>query len=73
VHDLERLVAHYRGTLLIRNNPSLGRYSRPMPGALWRSYTVGGGIVSYKPGTPVCPPTETVSVQDLQGCLTPNP
>ena len=27
----------YRGTSLIRNNPPLGPYSRPMPGALWWS------------------------------------
>ena len=27
----------YRGTSLIRNNPPLGPYGRPMPRALWRS------------------------------------
>ena len=27
----------YRGTSLIRNRPTLGPYSRPMPGALWLS------------------------------------
>ena len=29
------LTTEYRGTSLIRNNPPVGPYSRPMPGALW--------------------------------------
>jgi len=29
--------AAYRGTSLIRNNPPVGPYSRPMPRALWWS------------------------------------
>ena len=33
----------YRGTSLIRNNPSLGLYSRLMPRALWWSYGAAGG------------------------------
>ena len=33
----ERCVEPYRGTSLIRNNPSLGPYSRLMPRALWWS------------------------------------
>ena len=43
----------YRGTLLIRNNPSLGPYSRLMPRALWWSCLFSSS--SYERGTPVVP------------------
>ena len=37
----------YRGASLIRNNLTLGHYSRPGPVAV-----LGGGAVSYEGGTP---------------------
>ena len=48
VPDFGHLHGTYRGTSLLRNNPSLGCYSRLMPRALWWSY---GGVVSYERGT----------------------
>jgi len=40
----------YRGTSLIRNNPSLGPYIRLVPRALWWCWGGGG---SYERGSPV--------------------
>jgi len=36
------LTGDYRGTSLVRNNPTLGPYRKPMSRALWWSY--GGGL-----------------------------
>jgi len=33
---VSRVPAEYRGTLLIRNQPPIGPYSRRMPRTLWR-------------------------------------
>jgi len=44
VHASARVVwveLGYRGTWLIRNDPTPGPYSRPMPRALWWSQGVG--------------------------------
>jgi hypothetical protein len=38
-----------RGTSLMKNNPSLGPYSRLMPRALWWSQGGGGGVMSEVP------------------------
>jgi len=45
------------GTSLIRKNPSLGPYSRPVPRA--PIVVLGGGAVSYERGTPVGAVVET--------------
>ena len=41
VPALNRCSLRCRGTSLIRNNPTLGPYSRPVPRALWWSW---GGV-----------------------------